>query len=106
MADQVCDICREEPAVFLFGPIAQGAQWFGIACMARAGLDLAQTVLDAEEIAQTLGPMFVEVPKPKGAAPKSKRGERAPEAPEESKADAQPTSAEGVEEAPTAVNDG
>lgn len=105
MADALCDHCHEEPAVFLFGGLQTGAKYYGAGCMARAGLDLARTVLDPEEIADFLGPMFVKGAAETGAASKSKRGKRSE--PETEAAESEPKSeaAEGVEEAATAAND-
>lgn len=55
-----CAICGEEEAAFTVIPTGQGdPQILGAACFARAGLELAKQILPAEEIAQTLGPMFV-----------------------------------------------
>ena len=55
-----CEICGQEEAAFTIIPTGEGMpQSLGAACFARSGLELAKAILPAEEIAQTLGPMFV-----------------------------------------------
>src|SRR5579859_235914 len=55
-----CQICDQEEAAFTIIPVGPGdPQSLGPVCFARAGLDLAKTILPAEEIAGILGPMFV-----------------------------------------------
>jgi hypothetical protein len=55
-----CQICDSEEAVFTVIPTGEGLpEILGPVCFARAGLDLAKEILPAEEIAQILGPMFV-----------------------------------------------
>lgn len=55
-----CEVCNEEEAVFTMIPVGEGLpESIGAACLARRGLELAKAILDAEEIAATLGPMFV-----------------------------------------------
>lgn len=59
-----CELCEQEEAMFTIIPTGQGApQVLGLACYARQGLELAKQILPAEEIAETLGPMFVAPPK-------------------------------------------
>jgi len=56
-----CKICDEEEAIFTVIPVGEGLpQILGPVCFARAGLDLAKSILPAEEIAAILGPMFVQ----------------------------------------------
>lgn len=56
----LCEICAAEEAAFTIIPVAEGMpQTLGPACYARSGLEFAKAVLPPEEIAQTLGPMFV-----------------------------------------------
>lgn len=57
----MCDICGENPQVMQIGNMETGEQKFVCTgCFARFGLDFARAVLPAEEIAQVLGPMFVQ----------------------------------------------
>lgn len=72
----LCSICEEEEAAFTIIPTGQGdPQILGPACFARAGLETAKQILPAEEIAQTLGPMFV------GPAAAARELETAPKRP-------------------------
>ena len=55
-----CEVCNEEEASVTLIPVGEGMpQSIGRACFARFGLEAAKANLPAEEIAQTLGPMFV-----------------------------------------------
>ena len=55
-----CDICGQQPQAIQLGNMETGEQQFiCVGCAARWGLDFAKAVLPAEEIANTLGPMFV-----------------------------------------------
>jgi hypothetical protein len=55
-----CEVCDQEEFAFTVTPAGEGAPRFlGPACFARFGLELAKSILPAEEIAATLGPMFV-----------------------------------------------
>jgi hypothetical protein len=59
----ICEICNEEDAAFTMIPTGEGLpESIGVACLARRGLELAKMILPAEEIAATLGPMFVQPP--------------------------------------------
>ena len=56
----LCQLCNQEEAAFTIIPVGPGdPEILGPACFARAGLETAKAILPAEEIAQTLGPMFV-----------------------------------------------
>ncbi len=56
----LCEVCNEEEAAFTIIPVGEGMpQSLGPACFARAGLEVAKQILPAEEIAATIGPMFV-----------------------------------------------
>lgn len=56
-----CDICGEQPQVMQIGNMMDGSQQFVcVPCFCRFGLDLAKQVLPPEEIAQVIGPMFVD----------------------------------------------
>lgn len=56
----LCEVCDAEEAAFTIIPTGDGLpQTLGPGCFARAGLELAKQILPPEEIAQTLGPMFV-----------------------------------------------
>lgn len=67
----LCEVCNEEEAAFSIIPTGEGMpQILGPACFARAGLELAKQILPAEEIADTLGPMFVQPARP-AAEPKA-----------------------------------
>lgn len=69
-----CEICNSEEAAFTIIPFGAGMpQSLGPACFARTGLELAKAILPAEEIADTLGPMFVKPPAP--SAKKAKKVE-------------------------------
>ena len=78
MANDLCDGCQAEPVAFIVGNAESGAQQFlGPACFARFGLDFAKLLLPAEEIANILGPMFVEGstdPATAAQAPKRQKG--------------------------------
>lgn len=55
-----CEMCEAEEATVTLIPTGQGSpQSIGPACLARMGLEMAKTILPAEEIAHALGPMFV-----------------------------------------------
>jgi hypothetical protein len=55
-----CQICDAEEATLNLVPTGEGMpQFVGPACFARMGLALAKEILPAEEIAATLGPLFV-----------------------------------------------
>lgn len=55
-----CELCEANPAAVTIIPTGEGMpQSVCPACMARMGLELAKRELPAEEIAATLGPMFV-----------------------------------------------
>lgn len=56
-----CDICGEQPQAIQLGNMDSGQQQFVcVGCAARWGLDFAKAVLPPEEIAQVIGPMFVD----------------------------------------------
>lgn len=56
----ICEVCNEEEAVFTMIPTGEGLpESIGVLCLARRGLEVAKAYLPAEEIAATLGPMFV-----------------------------------------------
>lgn len=56
----LCEVCNEEEAAFTMIPTGEGLpESIGPVCLARRGLELAKVILPAEEIAATLGPMFV-----------------------------------------------
>ena len=70
----LCEICEAEEAAFTIIPTGEGMpQSLGPACFARAGLGLAKEILDPEEIASTLGPMFVKPAAEQAAGRVSKR---------------------------------
>lgn len=101
-----CEVCEAEEAAFTIIPVAEGMpQSLGPACFARAGLEIAKAVLPAEEIAATLGPMFVTPARQEALAKDSKR--RGRKAPAEA-ADQEPETgpAAGPAEAPPAAENG
>jgi hypothetical protein len=56
----LCEVCNEEEATVTLIPVGEGMpQSIGAACFARFGLEAAKANLPAEEIAASLGPMFV-----------------------------------------------
>jgi hypothetical protein len=56
----LCQVCESEEAAWTLIPIGEGLpQSIGNGCFARFGLAAAKELLPAEEIAETLGPMFV-----------------------------------------------
>jgi hypothetical protein len=68
-----CQVCESEEAMFTVIPTGEGMpEVLGPACFARAGLDFAKQILPPEEIAQALGPMFVQ-PAQEAAPPKAKK---------------------------------
>ena len=72
-----CEICEAEDAAFTILPFGEGLpQSLGPACLARIGLQLAKEILPAEEIAATLGPMFVTPARAEAIAKDSKRAKR------------------------------
>ena len=55
-----CEVCNEEEASVTLIPVGEGMpQSIGPACFARFGLEAAKATLPAEEIAATLGPIFI-----------------------------------------------
>jgi hypothetical protein len=104
MAD--CQVCGQEPEAFTVIPSGQGdPQFLGVACLARFGLEMAKEVLPPEEIAATLGPMFVAPARAEALGKASKRAKREEPAPEpEREAEAGP--AEGADgESAAAANE-
>jgi hypothetical protein len=98
-----CELCNEEEAAFTIIPVGEGMpQSLGPACFARAGLELAKQILPAEEIASTLGPMFVTPMTPKDETGAPKRG-RAAKTTTKAKAEAVEGEAGGEVEAPAAA---
>lgn len=102
----LCEVCEAEEAAFTIIPTGEGMpQVLGASCFARSGLELAKAILPPEEIAQTLGPMFVagivaeEVNGPGQAAPKRGRKSKA-----EAEAVEGPTGGQ-AEEPPAAANE-
>jgi hypothetical protein len=66
---------------------AGSSQTLGPACFARFGLEAAKAILPAEEIAQQLGPIFVQPPSnPHPGEAGKRRGRKASPAPAEAKA--------------------
>ncbi len=96
----LCEVCNEEEAAFTLIPTGEGMpQILGPACFARAGLELAKAILPAEEIASTLGPMFV------GPAAASRELDKTPKrstrkAKGAAKLGAEPDPESGAEESP------
>lgn len=81
-----CQICDAEEAAFTIIPTGPGdPQSLGPACFARAGLEAAKQLLPAEEIAEALGPMFVQPaePPPTVKASKSVKANAVEAAPDE-----------------------
>jgi len=71
----LCEVCEAEEAAFTIIPTGDGMpQSLGPGCFARSGLELAKAILPAEEIAATLGPLFVTPARAEAIAkaPKSK----------------------------------
>jgi hypothetical protein len=101
-----CEVCGQEEAAFTIIPTGQGMpQSLGAACFARAGLELAKAILPAEEIADTLGPMFVKPP----TDPEAKAAHKATIRGRKSKApepDAAQGPVGGPDEIPAAAADG
>ena len=85
----ICEVCNEEEAVFTMIPTGEGLpESIGAACLARRGLELAKAILPAEEIAATLGPMFVtpareDLHEEAAKVRKGRKSKAAPEAPED-----------------------
>lgn len=105
MPNSLCDVCEQEEGEYLFGMLNEGSNFVGRACMARAGLEIARAVLPPEEIAEFLGPMFVNggaasKPPPKRATRNRKgAGEKPREAAEE------PEAPQRLEEPPATAQD-
>ena len=101
-----CDICEENQAAMILGMVETGDQQFLCGpCAGRFGLDLAKNLLTPEEIAEALGPMFVEGGRQDGP-PKSRRGRKAEAATEAEPEPPRPPATEGVEEPQAADSDG
>lgn len=98
-----CEVCEAEEAAFTIIPTGDGLpQSLGPACFARSGLELAKAILPAEEIAATLGPLFVTPARTEALAKAPKRGKREEPTPEAEAAKAEePT--EGPTEEPAAA---
>jgi hypothetical protein len=72
-----CEVCEAEEAAFTIIPTGEGLpQSLGPGCFARSGLELAKAILPAEEIAATLGPLFVSPARAEAIAKGSKRAKR------------------------------
>lgn len=81
-----CDVCELEEVTFIVGNAQTGdQQMLGPACFARMALEIAKAILPAEEIASTLGPLFVkpaETPSPEAQkAPGGRKRKAATEEP-------------------------
>ena len=101
-----CDICEANQASVILGMIETGEQQFLCPpCFGRLSLDFAKSLLTPEEIAEQLGPMFVNTEATAAPRPKSRRRESEPESPAESPKP-QPETTPGVEEPPAAASDG
>lgn len=98
-----CEVCEAEEAAFTIIPTAEGMpQSLGPACFARSGLELAKAILPAEEIAATLGPLFVTPARAEAIGRGSKRRKaEEPEAEPEAKAEPAPPEGEPEEQAAT-----
>ncbi len=102
----LCEVCESEEAAFTIIPTGQGdPQSLGPACFARSGLELAKAILPPEEIAQTLGPMFVTPARTEAVAKASKRRKsEEPEPKPEPEPEPEPTP--GPDEVPTTAANG
>ena len=101
-----CDICGQLPQALIISDMSTGEQQFLCGgCFARWGLDFAKAVLPPEEIAERLGPMFVQSPRAQNApaekAAKSRPG-RKTKAPAAQEPEPQP----GEPEVAAAAEDG
>ena len=102
----ICEMCEVNQASVTIIPTGEGLpQSVCSTCMARMGLELAKQLIPAEEIAATLGPMFVSPAREDlhEDAAKVRKGRKSKAAPEA-------TAPEGetggpVEEPPTAANE-
>jgi hypothetical protein len=100
-----CEVCDLEEFAFTVTPAGEGAPRFlGPACFARFGLELAREILPAEEIAATLGPMFVTPAREDlhEGAEKVRKGRKSKAAPEAVEPE---EPAEGAAEIPAAAAD-
>lgn len=101
-----CDGCEEAPGTFMLSNVENGdTQSLCGPCLASFGLVFAKEVLPPELIAQTLGPIFVEVGKGK-PGPKRKRDSEPEPEPEATEPEPGPEAAEGLEEVEAAASDG
>lgn len=100
-----CDICGSNVAAVILGVIETGEQQFLCPpCFGRVGLESAQKLLLPEEIAQQLGPMFIDGGGGQPAPPKRARKRTQPpqETPEPN---AGPETPEGLAEPEAAAPD-
>ena len=102
----LCEVCEAEEAAFTIIPTGPDGfpQSLGPGCFARAGLQLAKDLLPAEEVAATLGPLFVSPSRAEALAKSSKRTK--PEPPPVETEEAKPAGpTEGPTEEPAAASD-
>jgi hypothetical protein len=102
-----CEVCEAEEAAFTIIPTGPEGfpQSIGPACFARMGLEFAKTLLPAEEVATTLGPLFVTPARQRALAKDSKRVQ-AEEPTPEPEPEPEPEPAPGPPEEPATGTDG
>jgi hypothetical protein len=101
-----CQICGQEEVAFTIIPAGEGdPQFLGVGCFTRVGLELAKAILPAEEVASTLGPLFVNPAREDlhEGAKSRRKAKPEPPAPEPQPS---PGPAPGSPEVPTAAENG